>query len=542
MTENRRVPEDRREPASPSIRNLVGRVALLLVLGCCGDERPGADPAQAPRPLNLLLVLSDTHRRDHVTPFGDGGRQLTPNLELLARDGMRFTNISTPIPISAPAYASLLTGLSPGQHGLFNNGQHLAEAFPMLPSAFGAAGFQTAAVVSNVSCSAGHGFARGFEWFWDEVEGHGKAGSVVTEQAAEWLESRDRSRPFFLFVAYMDAHTPYVTEATPPSLLVRHRGEPVALRVAEDSHQLNRVRLEAPPGRSRVELVRVEAGAPASPPDAAGPLHLTEIELSDEDLGLRWLSGQEPIDGTSYTRLANRAVLELDNPTGEERTPQLTFRIYRLHEPAEIPRLYEEGVRAFDRHFGRLLGYLREQGLYEDTAIVFVADHGEMLGERDRWGHVGALDEPAVGVPMIVKAPGLTGGSVSPVMADLTEVHDWIARLAEHATWPPIPAEPTGRSLIAATYPPEASRLLVSVRRGPLLLVSDGGEHRELFDLEGDEPGRDIYKERRGEPTVKAMWHELRTALAEALQAPSLNPESLSEKERRRLRALGYLD
>jgi len=88
---------------------LLGSATLQFQAFASENERP-----------NILLIHSDQHRYDCVAHNGNNIVQ-TPNIDQLARDGMRFTNAYTPIPTSCPARQCLLTGLWPEKHkGLWN--------------------------------------------------------------------------------------------------------------------------------------------------------------------------------------------------------------------------------------------------------------------------------------------------------------------------------------------------------------------------------------------------------------------------------------
>jgi len=545
-------------PETHRLRSLLLATPLLagsLLAGCGGAPAPaGDDPMPLPAELdtrsrNVVVVLSDTHRADHALP-GEGAGRPAPNVGLLARDGAVFTAARTPVPISAPAYATLFTGVPPSRHGLLNNQQQLGPELPVLAERLGQAGYRTAAVVSNPFCSAGHGFGRGFDHFWDGVEEHGKEGELVTGEAIRWLESRDAGQPFFLFVAYMDAHTPYVAEGIPPSLLVAVDGEPRRILRAENAHLLQRLPLRLAPGRHRVTLTFLEETDggelhPAEPADGWSPLHVTELGVS-EPVALRAASGvREAAEDPSFRQLGNRAVLELTNPTAAPVDAELRFRCYRRYGPENVPGFYRAGVRSFDHHFGRLLAHLQERGLYDDAVVVFLSDHGEMLGEDGAWGHVPHLRDETLRIPLVVKAPGLPAGASIDRPIELGDLHHLLLALATgelpEGAADRFPFTPEPEQLLAATYPPEGGVLQVVVRRGDLELRLDGEGHATLHDVTGADPERDLLPDRRNDPGVRRMLAAAREEMRRVAELETLDPGSLTEEERGRLRALGYL-
>lgn len=539
----------------------------LALFGCSGDT---SAPPSATDPLvldptqvagrSILVVLSDTHRQDHVSagPSKTPGHSMTPHLAWLARDGVTLTDTTTPVPVSAPAYASLFTGLLPAGHGVLNNHQSLGTEPPVLAETLRAAGYQTAAAVSNPFCSSAHGFDRGFDSFWDLVEGHGKGGDRVTEAALDWLDQRDATRPFFLFLAYMDAHTPYVTAESPASLMASVDGEPCCLLVAENSHREQRIPFTAE-GRTRLTL-RALASDPGShphasgqsvadPPTAGSELYVTDLHVYPETLELRRLDGFETVSEGRYERLANTATVEVVPAAGTAGPveAELRFRAYRRYRPEETPDLYATGVRHFDRHFGQLLAGLGARGLYDDTIILFVSDHGEMLGEHGAWGHVDALWHESLRVPAILKAPGLEPGSDWDGPVDLTDLHGLLTGLADPSSAAPPTLVGQGPRL-AATYPPEAQVLRLAAQEGDYKLVgtaealtSDGAD-LELYDLSSDPAEQhNLFAERRREPEVRRLVDALRQHLADLSGAQSLDRDALDADALKALEALGYL-
>lgn len=244
----------------------------------------------------------------------------------------------------------------------------------------------TAGIVSNPFCSAGHGFDRGFDYFWDEIEGRGKEGEHVNAAATGWLDDQRPGQPFFLIVAYMDAHTPYISEAIPPSLEIEINGRSCCRLRAENAHVEQKIALRLSPGENEVEFIYLRDSQPAKPEEARSSLRLENLRSVDLRFEIRptrgWEKAQEP---RPHLIMANRATIEIANPTGAETETTLAFRYHRLYEESEIPAYYLEGTRSVDRQFGALVKALKERGLWEDLVVVFVSDHGEMLGENSAW-------------------------------------------------------------------------------------------------------------------------------------------------------------
>jgi len=121
-------------------------------------------------PPSVVLITLDTTRSDHVGRI-EGGSPLTPNLDALAKSGVRFRNALTASPLTLPAHCSILTGLEPPAHGVRDNGvTALPAGIPTLAEAFAGRGYRTAAFVASRVLDRRFGLARGFDVYSDRFE------------------------------------------------------------------------------------------------------------------------------------------------------------------------------------------------------------------------------------------------------------------------------------------------------------------------------------------------------------------------------------
>jgi arylsulfatase A-like enzyme/Flp pilus assembly protein TadD len=193
-----------------------------------------------------VLVTLDTVRADHLGSYGDAAAE-TPWLDRLAREGVRFTQASSPVPLTLPSHSSLLSGLLPPHHGLRNNG---AGSFPVgrdtLATVLAGQGYRTGAFVGAFVLDRRFGLSRGFATYDDEIERAPgdtvvleaeRPGREVMDRALAWL-GRDDPKPFFLWVHLYDAHAPY----TPPApQRERHPDRPYDGEIAAVDEQVGRL-------------------------------------------------------------------------------------------------------------------------------------------------------------------------------------------------------------------------------------------------------------------------------------------------------------
>lgn len=180
-------------------------VALTIGLGC----RPAA------RPPDVVLVVIDTLRADHLEAYGYA-HQTAPNLTRLAERGALYERVVAPSSWTKSSMASLFTGRNPLRHGVMRPRSVLPAELSTLAGAFEAAGYQTLGVNTNPWLKREHGFARGFTQYESLIsrDGFVDAEAVTSRALALWRDTGDR--PVFLYVHYMDVHPPYSWRSQPP--------------------------------------------------------------------------------------------------------------------------------------------------------------------------------------------------------------------------------------------------------------------------------------------------------------------------------------
>lgn len=208
-----------------------GRLVFLLV---CALALSGCGHARDRESKNVLFIIVDTLRADHLGCYGYE-RALTPSIDELASSGVRFENVVTAAPVTAPSIATLMTSTLPSYHGVRDNEIFsLNENLPTLASAFSEAGYLTAGFVSSVVLNRRGGFAAGFAHYdddlaqeyvcydddyapqRDELQGTQRRAEAVTGAALDWLRGVARGKPFLCFVHYFDPHDPY--DPPPPAV------------------------------------------------------------------------------------------------------------------------------------------------------------------------------------------------------------------------------------------------------------------------------------------------------------------------------------
>lgn len=217
--------------------------AALLALGASGcDRAPGAPdaataranaerflPKQGERPPNILLITVDTLRADHLSAWGYA-RPTSPNLDRLAGEGMRFDLAQSQWPKTGPSFASIHTSTYPKDNGIVRQvGIPLPCTFTMLAEVLERSGYTTHAVVANGAVGREFYFDQGFETFLESWklpppagDGDPNGAENVTRLALAAADKMDPAKPWFLWVHYLDPHSPYVP---PPDFRSRFQND-----------------------------------------------------------------------------------------------------------------------------------------------------------------------------------------------------------------------------------------------------------------------------------------------------------------------------
>lgn len=210
------------EPVRIELRSMAGLVG--------GGERPGlrvenprlTAPATrqpqtgGPQPVrglprlerpNVVIYLVDALRADRLGAYGHSS-EVSPQLDRFARRATVYDRAWAQTSWTRPSVASIFTGLRPEVHGANGRLDRLGGGMATLAERFADAGYTTAAVVANPNISSEFGFARGFERFL-LMEADRRRSNEVGREVEQWLDERDPSRPFLLYVHTVDPHLPY---------------------------------------------------------------------------------------------------------------------------------------------------------------------------------------------------------------------------------------------------------------------------------------------------------------------------------------------
>jgi len=392
--------------SSTTRRTFLGEVAAAA----------GALAQTSRRRPNVLFLMSDDMRVE-LGCYDSRFHAHTPNLDALAKSGVRFDRNYCQFPLCNPSRSSLLTGRHPTTTHVLGNRTAFRDEHPdwiSLPQLFKDNGY--------VSCRTGKIFHGGI----DDPKAWTVAGGAVDEESAAVPASgAGASRENLTRAQYSDrivtlegngeGHGDYQTADRAIAFLREYKDRPFFIGCGF-------VKPHSPPTAPRRFFDLYDVAHIELPPDFAAT----------------------PTVPPGFPKAAIRprnADLFIGRPASTT-------------EAREVIRAYLASLSWCDWNIGRVIGELARLGLRQNTIIVFVADHGYQLGEKGKWSKAGSLFEMGTRVPMMIAAPNAKGnGQASLRMVQSVDIYSTLVELCGLT----LPPGNEGRSLAPLLDDPRAS-------------------------------------------------------------------------------------
>ncbi len=230
------------------VKKTLSIITIIIVVTFSPSCNPSSNSQQQvthlPEKTKVILITLDTTRADRIGCYGYDLAS-TPTLDMLAQRGLLFERAYTPVPLTLPSHASILTGRYPREHGIRVNGRNTLNAqSTTLASHFKKHGYSTGAFIGAWVLNSSFGLNQGFD-FYSENFGTLKNSSSnevqrradsVTDDALLWL-SKNIDKSFFAWIHYFDPHDPY----EPPDPFRKQHLDPYDGEIAYMDSQLKRV-------------------------------------------------------------------------------------------------------------------------------------------------------------------------------------------------------------------------------------------------------------------------------------------------------------
>ncbi len=409
--------------------------AVLAASSLCAAERP-----------NILFIFTDDHAAHAIGAYNGWLKDVnpTPNIDKLASQGMLFQNSFCTNSICGPSRAVIQTGKHSHINGFRTNRDRFDGNQQTFPKLLQKAGYQTAMIGKWHLGTDPQGFD-----FWKVLPGQGAyynpafktpqgreviqgyCTDIVTEIALNWLkDQRDRSKPFMLMCQHKAPHRTWM----PP---LRYLTLYDDVDIPEPATLFDRWQDNASPARFQEMEIDHHMNIVY---DCFGP----PIHGWDPDAG-------KSVDRSGFRNLKNMTAAQLsawnrafDVKNRELQKLKLDGKELVRWKYHRYIRNYLRCVRGVDDSVGRLMNYLEEAGLAENTVVIYSSDQGFYLGDHGWYDKRWMYDE-SLKMPFIVKWPGvIKPGSVN---HDLIQNLDYAETFLDIAG-AEIPSDMQGRSLV----------------------------------------------------------------------------------------------
>jgi len=393
------------------------RIAILFT-GCTTPPETSSDSQP-----NIVFIFTDDHAQSAISAYGSE-YHTTPNIDRLAQEGMLFANCLVTNSICAPSRATVLTGKYSHMNGQLTNGQLFDGSQQTFPKLLQNAGYNTAMIGKWHLRSAPTGFdhyqvliGQGpyynppIRTATDTTIIEGYTTDIITDLALDWLgDGRDDDKPFLLMYQHKAPHRNW---SPGPDHLDMF--DDVTFELPETFYDDYSNRSSAP----AQAVMRVDKNLNANDLKITPPGNLTDEQMEV------WMAAYGP---------KNDALRE--SGMRDEELDEWKFNRYLKD--------YLRSVQSVDDNIGRILDFLDENGLADNTVVVYASDQGWYLGEHG-WYDKRWMYEPSLKTPFIVRWPeGIEAGQVNESLVSNVDFAPTFLDMAGAE----IPADMQGKSLM----------------------------------------------------------------------------------------------
>ena len=350
---------------------------------------------------NILFFFPDQHRGDWLGFRND--HLQTPTIDALAARGQVFRNALTPSPLCSPARACMALLQPYDRQPIRHNGHDVDPAQPNLYQALRQAGYQV------LGCGKFDLLKGAMDW--GEDGRHGIGPDALLHRLG-FSDGIDNAGKHDCISAHSDGRAePFQAFLRKHGLLDAHLADYQQRRGADRGSYLNTEPTPLPDFAYGDNWI------------AGNGLALLDAASDDAPwfLQVNFNGPHEPMDVTAAMR---------SRMAGRTMSPPVASSEYSAEEHQAIRANYAAMIENIDAHMRRFLDLLEQRGVLQDTVVIYASDHGEMLGDHDRWGKTVPY-QPSVHVPLVMAGPGIAPRPAIEAWVDLTDVAATILHLAD---------------------------------------------------------------------------------------------------------------
>lgn len=368
------------------------------------------------KPLNILYIMTDDHSYQTISAY-DNRYIKTPNIDRIANEGVRFTNSYVANSISGPSRACMLTGKHSHKNGFIDNEHTFDGTQQTFPKLLQQAGYQTAMVGKWHLTSEPTGFD-----YWNILVGQGDyynpvfidngqrkqiegyATNITTDIALDWLQNkRDASKPFCLLLHHKAPHRTWMPDTCDLRLY-----DDITFPLPENFYDTYDGRTAA--AQQEMSIIK--------------DMNLVyDLKLADKENTIHSENkGLERTGRNLYNRMnpAQKKAWDgyYDSIIADFKTKNLSGKDLSEWKYQRYMHDYLKVIHSVDRNIGRVLDYLQQNGLLENTLIVYTSDQGFYMGEHG-WFDKRFMYEESFRTPLLMRYPGCKKGDIKQMVQNI---------------------------------------------------------------------------------------------------------------------------
>ncbi|VFB12935.1 exported sulfatase [Bacteroides heparinolyticus] len=399
--------------SSTLIYSLAGTAALSSLAACGTPKKPAAE---AKKPMNIVYIMCDDHSFQTISAYDQRYTQ-TPNIDRIAREGVRFTNSFVANSLSGPSRACMLTGKHSHANGFTDNTTVFDGSQQTFPKLLRENGYQTTMIGKWHLVSEPTGFDH-----WDILTGQGDyynptfirngeklqregyATNIVTDVALNWMDSiRNPEKPFCLFIHHKAPHRTWMPDTCDLDLY-----NDVAYSLPENFYDKYEERI--PASKQEMSIIEdMDLVYDLKMADKENEIHTGNAGL--EQAGRRIYNAMNPAQKAAWDKHYDPVIRRF-------KEAKLTGKALAEWKYQQYMRDYLRVIHSVDRNVGRVLDYLEKHNLLENTMIVYTSDQGFYMGEHG-WFDKRFMYEESFRTPLLVRLPGGKRGDVEQMVQNI---------------------------------------------------------------------------------------------------------------------------
>ena len=397
---------------STLLYSLTGAAALTSLSSCKTNKE-----AETQKKMNIIYIMSDDHSYQTISAY-DQRYIHTPNIDRIGNEGVRFTNSFVANSISGPSRACMLTGKHSHANGFINNSTTFNGDQLTFPKLLQQNGYQTAMIGKWHLVSDPQGFdhweilpGQGdyynptfIQMNGERVQVEGYATNIITDKAIDWIENqRDESKPFCMLLHHKAPHRTWMPDTCDLELF------------ADKTFPLPDNFYDNYEGRLAAQKQKMNI---ANDMEVVYDLKMADKE-NEIHSGMYEKWGRQ-MYGEGRMNPAQKAAWDAhyDPIIAKFKKDKLSGKALAEWKFQQYMRDYLRVIHSVDRNIGRVLDYLEEKGMLENTMIVYTSDQGFYMGEHG-WFDKRFMYEESFRTPLLVRLPGGKKGDVAELVQNI---------------------------------------------------------------------------------------------------------------------------